>query len=134
MTDHVSAVNSAVEAMDGLLDRLEKLDAITPDLRSALQRLANRSADVAGITLGEQRWDGVVLTDDEAFDSAPVPLIVTDPLGFVIRANVKMLELTETAPGPCWECIPATTYIPTTTTSSPTSGSGCRSRLISTPL
>lgn len=99
MTDHVSAVNSAVEAMDGLLDRLEKLDAITPDLRSALQRLANRSADVAGITLGEQPWDGVVLTDDEAFDSAPVPLIVTDPLGFVIRANVKMLELTETAPG-----------------------------------
>ena len=44
-------------------------------------------------TESHQRWDLAVCEDETLFDNAPVPLLLTDDMGFVTRANRRAASL-----------------------------------------
>lgn len=96
MEDLTAVVAVAIEALRAHLDSLPADHEPPVEQRESLKELANLAADAAGFRAGEHPWDELVLTDDELFDNAPSPLLLTDPMGYVIKANKKLLLLGET--------------------------------------
>lgn len=85
-----SAISTVEQIIAGLDDQGPSSEGL---IEAALKRLASLTNHALAAVEGSQVWDQAVLLSEERFQDAPVPLLVTDPMGFVLRANERTLDL-----------------------------------------
>lgn len=90
----LSSLQDAVVAVEQVIKGFDRQKhAASGPIEDALKRLAFVTSHALAEVEGSQVWDQVVLLSDERFQNAPAPLLVTDPMGFIERANLRTLEL-----------------------------------------
>ncbi len=94
LCEALSTLERAVTSVERLFQDLDWKDrSIDVPVEEVLKRVASLTSHALATVEGSHLWDQVVLLSEERFNSAPAPLMVADPMGFIERANQRILEL-----------------------------------------
>lgn len=85
------AVQAAIESLDEFMTLEDNSSDSAQIATEILRQLTIRASEIEAMATGQSAWTQSVMADEDQFENAPTPLIITDAMGFITNGNAMVV-------------------------------------------